>query len=158
MKQSEYSKRAHRNGRQHTASVVGYQQRNAEKAEARRLQAVREAQRIVQAEQERERRSWFESIRANLSGIAFGAGFYAAIMALGWWLTQGTGAVMVRGHYRSAAGQGYTIMFVYTAIPVIFALCSLQSSRKRKRKAEQAKAFLIQQEKIQAFKDSQLKR
>jgi len=150
------SSKAYRNGQQHNASVTNYAQRNAEKAEQRRLQAVREAQSIVRAEDERQRRSWLDSIRANLSGIVFGAGVYAAIMALGWWLTQGTGAVLVRGHYRAAAGQGYNIMFVYTAIPVIFALCGIQSVRKRKQRAERARAFLIEQEKIQAFKRSQL--
>lgn len=154
--QSEYSQRAKRNGQQHTASVVGYQQHRAEQAEARRLQAVAEAQRIVRVENERQRRSWLQIIRANLSGIAFGVGVYAVLMSVGWWLMQGTGAVLVRGHYRSAAGQGLTMILVYTAIPVMFALCGIQSVRKRKQRAERARAFLVQQEKIQAFKDSQL--
>jgi len=159
----KYQSRAHRNGQQHTASVTGYAQRHAEQAERKRQEAVQRAQSIVQAadrkamqrQQEREK-GWLRRAWAARASILTGAGMFGAVVAAGLWFMQQDGDVYTRGHYTSMAGQGLLIIAIAVGTP-LFVWWGQRSDAKQERKqVEQARAFLVQQEKIQAFKRSQL--
>lgn len=157
------SSKAHRNGQQHTASVTGYAQRHAEQAEERRQQAVREAQGIIaraerkamQRQQEREK-GWLRRAWAAKSGILIGAGAISAFIAVGLWFMNQDGYVYTKGHHVSMAGQGLLIIAITVGTPLFIWWGQWSDAKQERKQVEKARAFLVQQEKIQAFKRSQL--
>lgn len=159
----KYQSRARRNGQQHTASVTGYAQRHAEQAEQKRQQAVREAQGIIaraehkamQRQQEREK-GWLRRAWAARANILAGAGLFGAVVAAGVWFMNQEGYVYTRGHRVSMTTEGMIIIAIAVGTP-LFVWWSQRSDRKSEEKrVQKARAFLAQQEKIQAFKRSQL--
>lgn len=157
------SSKAHRNGQQHNASVTGYAQRHAEQAERKRQEAVQRAQSIVQVaerkamqrQQEREkgwlRRAW----AARVNVLVLGA-WFAAFVLVGLWFMQQDGDVYTKGHYTSMAGQGMLIIAIAVGTPLFVWWGQWSDRRSEDKRVQQARAFLLQQEKIQAFKRSQL--
>ncbi|MDT0178209.1 hypothetical protein Q9R34_19480 [Enterobacter sp. BRE11] len=159
----KYQSKAHRNGQQHNASVTGYAQRHAEQAERKRQEAVQRAQIIIQAaerkamqrQQEREK-GWLRRVWAAKSGVLFGAGALSAFIAVGLWFMNQDGYVYTKGNRVSMAGQGLLIIAIAVGTPLFLWWGQWRDRRDEQRRVEKAKAFLEQQEKIQAFKRSQL--
>lgn len=159
----KYQSRAQRNGQQHTASVTGYAQRHAEQAEQKRQLAVREAQGIIaraerkamQRQQEREK-GWLRAAWKSRVNIVVLCVWFGAFIAVGLWFMNQDGYVYTKGHHVSTAGQGLLIIAIAVGTPLFIWWGQWNDAKQERKQVEKARAFLVQQEKIQAFKRSQL--